>query len=65
MELAYFHLHAVDPVKLTTEKAWGVPFGEAQFLNFADKILTEGLKRAITELLPTRPRWEMNVGFGV
>jgi len=65
MEMAYFHLHAVDPVKITTEKAWGVPFGEAQFLNFADKILTEGLKRGITELLPNRPQWEMNVGFGI
>lgn len=64
MEMAYFHLHAENPVKITSEKAQGYPFGEAQFLNFADRLLTEGLKREIQLLLPTRPKWEMDIGFG-
>ena len=65
MEMAYFHLYAENPVKITSEKAQGYPFGEAQFLNFADRLLTEGLKREIQLLLPTRPKWEMDIGFGV
>jgi hypothetical protein len=65
MELAYFHHHAVNPKQITNEKAWGYPFGDAMFLNYADKVITEGLKRAIRELFPTTPRWELAVNYGI
>jgi hypothetical protein len=65
MELAYFHHHAVNPTQITTEKAWGYPFGEARFLNYADKVITEGLKRALRELLPDTPQWELAVNYGI
>lgn len=65
MELAYFHHHHANLTQITNEKAWGVPFGEARFLNYADKVLTENLKRAIRDLLPEVPRWEMVLSYGV
>lgn len=65
MELAYFHHHAVNPTQITTEKVWGLPFGEAQFLNYADKILTPALKTAIRDLLPEAPQWEMVLNYGL
>ena len=65
MELAYFHHHAVDPVLMTTERAVGLPFGEAQFLNYSDRTLSELMKRAVMELLPDHPAWEMVVNYGV
>ena len=65
MELAYFHHHAVDPTRVTTERAMGLPFGTARFLNYSDRTLTEELKRAIMTLLPERPPWEMVVNYGI
>jgi len=65
MEMAYFHHHAVNPTQITTEKAWGYPFGDAMFLNYADKVITEGLKRALRELFPDTPRWELIVNYGI
>jgi hypothetical protein len=64
MEMAYFHHHAVNPTQITTEKTWGYPFGEARFLNYSDKVLTESLKRALRELFPETPRWELAVSYG-
>jgi hypothetical protein len=65
MELAYFHHHAVNPTQITTEKVWGLPFGEAHFLNYADKILSPALKTAIRDLLPEVPQWEMVLNYGL
>jgi len=63
MELAYFHHHHANLTLLTNERATGVPFREAQFLNYADRTLTESLKRAVMELLPETPRWEMLLNY--
>jgi hypothetical protein len=65
MELAYFHHHHANLTQLTTERATGAPFGNAQFLNYADKTLTTGLKSAVKELLPEIPKWEMVLNYGV
>lgn len=65
MELAYFHHHHANLTRLTTERATGTPFGDAQFLNYADKTLTAGLKEAVKALLPETPKWEMVLSYGV
>ena len=65
MELAYFHHHHANLTQITTERATGIPFGDAKFLNYADKTLTEGLKMAVMKLLPETPKWEMVLSYGV
>lgn len=64
MELAYFHHHGEGAVKITTEKAADVPFGDARFLNYTDRTLSQALKNAVMELLKDRPAWEIDVKFG-
>jgi hypothetical protein len=65
MELAYFHHHAVNPVRITGEKAIRTPFGDARFLGYSDKTLTEEMKKAIRDLFPNVPRWEMVLKYQV
>ena len=65
MELAYFHHYAVDPVQITGERVTGLPFGDARFLNYADRSLSDALKREIAALLPDCPAWELPLNWGI
>lgn len=63
MELAYFHHHAVRPELVGSRKVEGLPFGDAQFLGYSDRTLTDALKRALTEMFPELPPWELDVQY--
>ena len=58
-ELAYFHRHAVDPLRMTDERAMTADFGNARFLNWTDNLLTPELREAIKTLLPDYAPWEL------
>jgi len=64
MEMAYFHHHGNNVTRITTEKTTGVPFGEARFLNYADRNLTEVLKRELRTMFTITPPWELKVDYG-
>ena len=65
MELAYFHHHAVDPVKMTTERTETLPAAEALFLNYTDRTLTASLKHEIAGRFSGVAPWELNVQFAI
>jgi hypothetical protein len=65
MELAYFHYHAIDPVKITTERTETLPAKEALFLNYTDRTLTAALKKEIAECFSEAAPWELNVKFAI
>lgn len=58
LELPYFHLHGKDPQPLGAMRTQELPFGDAMWLNCADRHLTPEMKRALTELLPEPAPWE-------
>jgi hypothetical protein len=58
LELALFHLHGKDPQPLGAMRTQELPFGDATWLNCADRHLTTEMKRALTELLPEPAPWE-------
>ena len=61
-ELCYFHLFPEGAKLLTTERTQELPNQEAQFLNYADRHLTEEFKAAVMELFPNAAPWELNGG---
>ena len=62
-ELAYFHLHGQSRKMGAHEKATGVPFGKARFLNVVDHTLTPETKEALMALLPDYAPWELKRAF--
>ena len=58
MEIPYFHLYGENPVQIGDERAHGLPFGDAMFLNYADRHLTHELKEALIERFPQPAEWE-------
>lgn len=61
MEMAYFHLHGKDPQLLGDLRVHELPFGDALWLNCADRHLTPAVKAALMELLPDPAPWEADV----
>lgn len=57
-ELAYFHLHGVGSKLLGSERTHTLPNHEAQFLNYADRHLTEAFKAELMRLFPDAAPWE-------
>lgn len=62
MELLMGHLHGKNPKLLTTERTQELPNTEAQFLNFADRHLTDAFKAEIVKLFPDAASWEVAGG---
>ncbi len=60
----YFNLHAGAAAKqMDGERASGVPFGDARYLNHTDHRLTPELKGAIKEAFPEFAPWELKARF--
>lgn len=58
MEIPYFHLFGGEPVLLGDTRAHGLPFGDALFLNYADRLLGQDLKEALRKMFPDPASWE-------
>lgn len=63
LEMLLFNLYAENPVEMTNERVQGLPFGNARYLNYTDRLLTPELKEAIKTMFPDFSPWELKVPF--
>lgn len=65
LELAYFNEYVGEATQVDGIRAIGLPLGDAQFLNYTDRVLTSELKQAIKERLSDFAPWELKSPFQI